>query len=280
MLNLEKKKFCFIILFVLVLILFFINNKNIISEKFVNKEQDIFVELEGGLCNKIRTIVGFNYLARKKNVKLYTLWEYSSECPGYFEDLFYSIDNVIILRNKHQIPKKNIKSYYKLNDFKSKKHNLKNNEHLINYKNLKIKNSIKNEINNFIEKNDITNSLGLHIRRTDHIEYLNNNNRQYMIRDYDYYNKKIEIFQKSNNHKNVFIATDNLDTQKYYRNKYPNIIFLKFIKPNNNLRKTSLEDALKDIIILSKCKYFKGTVYSSFSNLVRTLKKWNPNILD
>lgn len=42
----------------------------------------------------------------------------------------------------------------------------------------------------------------------------------------------------------VYLATDNVDTQNIFIKKYPNILYWKKIEHNNNLRKTSLVDAV------------------------------------
>lgn len=263
--------------YVILFILFFLYNILVYrKENFYNIEKDIYVELEGGLCNKIRTLVGFNYFARLKNKKLYAVWKYGPECPCNFYDLFENMPNTIILLNNKKKPD-NIIDYGLLNEFVAKKYNLKkNNIYINNYKNLKIKKNILDKVKKVINNKNNSNILGLHIRRTDHVVYLNRINKNNLFRDNNYYEKKINLFNKFNPNSSVYLATDNYKTQKYFCQKYNNIIYnYKIPKKSRKLRVTSCEDAIIDILILSKCKEFVGTNMSSFTNLIKTFRKIN-----
>ena len=264
------------IIIISIFIIFIINNtylKYNINEPFTENKKDLLVICDGGFCNKLRTIIGFGYLAKKKNKNLYAVWKKGRECPGYFRELFLSIKNIILLDSSSNLPK-NVINYGILNDYIYKNHGTKYNEHLQYYKKLKIKKNILDKINNYIKINNISKCLGVHIRKTDHIEYLkNNNNKQFPIRDYDFYEKEIDKFMKNNNN-NIYLATDNKTTQDYFIKKYPNILFYKLIEQSDNLRQTTLEDALIDISILSRCNKFIGTHLSSLTYMVTDFKNY------
>ena len=63
-----------------------------------------------------------------------------------------------------------------------------------------------------------------------------------------------------------FLSTDNLETQTKFKKLFNNrIIFFDSIKESDNLRKTSLENAIIDLFLLSKCKQIIGSNGSSYS---------------
>lgn len=280
--KMRKKKIFYCIFILLIFILFTICKRTNILEKFNNKykvikdlsnlNQNLLVELEGGLCNKLRTLNGFGYLAKLKNVKLFAIWEYSPECPTNFDDLFYNISNIIILKNKNNIPN-NVVNIGKCSNYVRRQWNIKDNNHKKFYKNFKLKENVITEINNFLGKNDLNNTLGLHIRRTDHIIYLKNSNNMHLYRDDTFYINEINKFMKNNKNGKIFLATDNKKTQDFFINNFNNIIYLKKIEKNNKLRTTYVKDALIDIIILSKCKKFVGSLKSSFTTTANIFRK-------
>ena len=70
----------------------------------------------------------------------------------------------------------------------------------------------------------------------------------------------------------IYIATDNKDTQDIFINKYKDRIIIKKIVPSNELRQTSLQDAVVDIYICAGANYFLGSNGSSFSDLINNLR--------
>ena len=252
------------------------NFKNI-KKKF---NKDLVIYLKGGMCNKIRALIGFYYLSKINKVKLYAIWENSHECPGDYEDLFNNLKNVIILKNSADIKKlKNVHNLGSLNDFIPQNFGAPDGPHFKLYKDLIIKDNLKKKILFFINNNlKGKPSLGLHIRRTDLLDF--QEKLKLKLKDDKYYEKQINNFLKENNDGVIYLATDNNDTQSYYKTIYKDKLkFYDVIPINNNLRKTDLSHGLIDIIILSKCNKFVGTFKSSFSDMVMYFKMHHSNIV-
>ena len=241
---------------------------------FYKRTDNIFPKIENlseitilccsGLSNRIRTILGFLQVCNYHNKKLNVIWIKDNTCNGNFLDYFKPIKNVNFINEKNtynyqgQNTIKNICSKYKI-DFDKKKL----------YCNIKLVDELENKIQTYINKHNIKNIIGIHVRRTDYTgniigKILNGSNS-----DQEFF----EYIEKYSN-KNFFIATDNKETQDLYINKYKErALFYSKIKNTDNLRKTSLENAIIDIYILSYNKKIKGTYNSSFTEFARCLKK-------
>ena len=87
--------------------------------------------------------------------------------------------------------------------------------------------------------------------------------------------KFINFLNNSNNkNKNIYIATDNILTYNKYKTIYKNRIKLNFHKIiKNGFRKTSLQDAIIDIYMSVYSDNFLGSRWSSFSELIYTLRE-------
>jgi hypothetical protein len=80
-------------------------------------------------------------------------------------------------------------------------------------------------------------------------------------------------FLDKHSNMNIYLATDNRDTQDIFVNKYSTRIkCLKWINPTNNIRQTTLKDAVIDIFTCIKAKEFMGSGWSSFTDLINDLR--------
>ena len=111
------------------------------------------------------------------------------------------------------------------------------------------------------------NYISVHIRRTDHIGVAKSNNR------YTNDDEFINFLDKSDNRKNIYIATDNEITYNKFKKKYPKRIKFDYHTTNNNaMRKTSLKDAIIDMYMCVYSNDFMGSDYSSFSDIINRLR--------
>ena len=184
------------------------------------------------------------------------IWIKSNACPGYFLDYFEPIPHVTFKTyiNKH------VKIDYKgcdvLKDFQPK------------YYKLKLKPYMKKII---FDKLNILNKnyISAHIRRTDHINLAKKNNRYTTDEDF------IDFFDKSDNNKNIYIATDDKITYNKFKKKYQKRIKFEYHDTNDtSLRQTSLKDAIIDIYMYVYSDDLKND-YSSFSDLIDNLRREN-----
>lgn len=241
---------------------------------FYKRKDNMFPKIENlreitilccsGLSNRVRTILGFLQVCDYYNKKLNVIWIEDNTCNGFFLDYFKPIRNVNFIN-------KNVKSNY---EGQNTIENICSNYNIpfdkkILYGNIKLIDDLEYKIQTYINKYNIQNIIGIHVRRTDYTgniigKILNGSNP-----DEEFFN----YIEKYSNDK-FFIATDNKETQDLYINKYKGrILFYSKIKITDNLRKTTLEDAIIDIYILSYNKKIKGTYNSSFTEFARCLKK-------
>lgn len=224
-----------------------------------NQEQKILtIQLEGGLCNYLRVLFSYYEYARFINSELNVIWLKTESCPGYFLDYFEPIPHVNFITNIEDIGE-NTNIYYRgygcMANFPPM------------YKKLKLRPFIKNEILNKINKLE-KNYISVHVRRTDHSNLAKREN--YFTNDDDFYN----YINKFDINKNIYIATDNEITYNCFKKKYLNRIKFNYHKVNQgSFRQTSLHDAIIDLYMCVYADDFMGSGYSSFSELIKKLRK-------
>jgi hypothetical protein len=209
-----------------------------------------------GVGNRVRVLLSYLYKARKENKKLIFYWLYEKEvCPEYYNNLFQNIPDLEI-RNNNYIYNADC-NYIGLNE---------ENKDYINdkyYLLLKPTPDLQEKINEY-KKNLHNYYVSCHIRRTDSI----NHNAFKHNTDEDYMN----YIDKHDSNLKIYIATDNRDTQNIFIKKYGNRLFIKPIIPSNNVRQTSVQDAIIDIYTCAGAKYFMGTEGSSFTDMINYIR--------
>ena len=210
-----------------------------------------------GLCNRLRVLFSYHFL--NKNEKMVIIWENNRACPGLFLDYFEPIKNVDFLNE----PVENI-------DVKANGQHKKTRKDFI-YEELKLKNYLKEKINQKIE--ELGNYVAVHIRRTDTIS--TPWKKESYVSDEDY----IKFINDHPDH-NVYIATDNYETQKKFYDLFKDKVkVINFIeKPKKYIpavRQTSLEDTIIDIYMCIGADHFMGSGYSSMTTLIEQIRDHN-----
>jgi hypothetical protein len=133
------------------------------------------------------------------------------------------------------------------------------------YQDLKLLPHMEQKINGI--KSILGKYVSVHIRRTDHIELAKSQNL------YTEEQKYID-FLNENKEYNIYIATDNLETQSYFYNLFKERIkSIKFINSDKiKLRQTSLEEAIIDLYICVYSHKFMGTPYSSYTDTILSIR--------
>lgn len=250
----------YLISFIFILNILFNYNKDNYENNYRNKF--IVIYPINGLCNRIRFIMTHLKNARKRKKKLIVIWELSDECPGFFLDYFEHIKDIYFIKDK-----KNLTINY-----------TGHNGYIYNLNNeIKLKSYMKYNIMSKIKKLD-NKYIAIHVRRTDLIENIHNFPENWGLKDINNINiesyKKYDSFIDLYPDYNLYIATDNRNTQDYFYNKYKDRInVIKFINTNNNLRQTSLEDSIIDMYMCIYANHFMGTSHSTFTIYINTMRK-------
>ena len=224
----------------------------------------INIKPKNGLSNRLRTILGYRKKAIMEGKTLNVFWDTTNnDCLCHFYDIFEPIDSVVFIY-------KNDVRYHFVgeNRYQTIIPGVSQKDVDDDYVNLiKPKPKIQNKIDVFVEKYDIPNTISIHVRRTDHT---------ILARIHNNYTSDVEFDNFINKHsdKKIFLSTDNYKTQEYFKNKYPDriLIYEDIKKDNKKLRKTTVENAVIDIFIASKSKKFKQSGFSSFSELILSLR--------
>ena len=223
----------------------------------------IVIKPEGGFCNRLRVIFTWLYIARDENKHLTVYWIKDSTCPGTFLDYFQEIDNITFVN----VLNRNIKIDYSGCGMHPKyrvKRNYTQEHDKIIYKDLKLLPHIENKVKNNMDLLE-NKYISVCIRRTDFA-------RAYTLTQ----DKEFMDFIDKYKYHNIYIATDNRETQNIFYNLYKNRIkVIKFIdnNNNNNLRKTTIEDAIIELYTCINSEYFLGSGFSSFTFFINHMKK-------
>lgn len=252
-------------------------------DEFINNKKDyIIIKPTEGLCNKIRVIAWAYDCAKELNKILIVDWGRvrgrNNRCPGHFYDLFKKIEGIYISNHSenyvdNQIiesktscnPKiKKLKADYTGCDSPNESKN-KTQEMQYNFaKLLRPVNEIQEKINLNLSKLG-SDFISVHIRRQD-------GDKQALLKhrknDQEYIN-----FINAHPNNNIFVATDNKNSQLFFQKKYKERIkSMKIIEDSDKFRKTSLEDAIVDMWTCAHAKYFLGSPDSSFSVWINNLR--------
>jgi len=240
-----------IIILIYIIISVIVWLKYIEYENYIN-EPYITVYAEYGLNNKLQTILSYLYKANQEGKKLKVIWNVHDKCPDTFENLFKPIPNVEFIYTDEN---------YDFKDFREVNMDYINKGY---YKLLQPIDSIQQEIDN-TKKLLNYEYIACHIRRTDMWDH----HWYKKWRKYDEeYIKFIDQYPKD---LKIYIATDCRNTQQKFIDKYGDRLIYKKIEDNDNIRQTSLQDAVKDMYVCAGAKYFMRSP-GTFSNTIIHLR--------
>lgn len=276
----------------------------------LNKSQKLLiVKPFGGLANRLRVISSMLWLKKNFNCKLKVIWLANDELNASYYDLFQihsdfevmeSLGRYKYVRTSNQ--KDNVKrvlakianrvlgidycafdtDFYKgfdhiIDIVKSNNTIFFNTcEELIQYDegliSIKLIIPIQAKITKMVKLLNISsNTIGLHIRRTDHKIAINNSPL------YLFENAIIE--ELSNNLKaNFYLASDDPEVILYFSNKFGKVI-LFIEKEFGRNSKGAIMDGLLELYILSKTKKIYGSYWSSYSKTAGRLSDTSVEIL-
>ena len=239
-----------------------------------------------GLCNKLRVVFSYYQKALEKKEELVVIWDDTEQCNGYFLDYFEPVKNIRFVKNNKEAYPVDYKGYQCCEGYRPYTSKYQSNffEKLVPLPYLI---SVMDERRKLLKDKYIA----VHIRRTDHSDLARENER------YTHDNEFHEFINENGTY-NVYLATDNLQTQKAFLEHHSERIkcikladggdrvdapvsrFASLINPFNqdkrrkpNLRKTSLEHAIIDLYMCIYADKFMGSGYSSFSNFITYMRE-------
>lgn len=244
----------------------------------------IIIQPLGGLCNRMRAIVGAASLAQKMGKELLIIWTCDTTLNARFSDLFEQIPYKVVECALDSWKYKTLYHWYKdvkhcmilddewiLTHARGKDYStwanqiegynlyLQTNHDILldgDYSIFKAKSSVIEEFNNI---NCDENTIGLHIRRTD-------NEKAIKYSPTCLFFAKVEEEVKANPQAKFYLATDDPQEEKTFVDRYGSsfLIYRKHSLDRNN--PIAIKDALVDLYNLSHCRKIYGSYWSSFSD--------------
>ncbi|MBK8805445.1 MAG: hypothetical protein IPO21_01860 [Bacteroidales bacterium] len=248
----------------------------------------IILEPYAGLANRLRAIDSAIILSNETGLPLKIEWVVNHDLNCSFNELFYPIENVQICDSKkifwpfskyyrlHLLYKKLCfkKSLTSRLEFKQFADDLEYRNMVLasnkifiascdsfygnsaNYNYLKPKSEISAQVDKTASLFS-TQTIGIHIRRTDHAKSIEGSKTEMFI---DVMNKELSL----NQNVNFFLSTDSPAEEKKLRDVFGEKIIScekDFVRSN----KKGIKDALVDMLCLSKTRKIYGSHMSSFS---------------
>lgn len=244
----------------------------------------IIIQPSGGLCNRIRVINSAYELAKKRGDKLTVLWLNNAELNCPFESLFQPVTEIKIINIYSNLNLKKLflqfsaSQRFNNTSIENNKrngilnedfyHSLKKNvfistwEHFYpssDYHFFQPANEVQTRVD-AITKNFGETSFGVHIRRTDHTWSIESSKTNGFV---------IAIEQELTKNQNAkfYVATDDIKEENLLREKFPNSIISNQNKTLSRNSIAGMQDALIDLICLSKTNKIYGSYFSSFTDI-------------
>lgn len=265
----------------------------------------------GGLCNRIRSIDSLLAIVKPEKIPVRVIWENNSALYCNFNELFLLPDYVHITQ-KYFFPVAKISSArgvmkqivreagikiplgYKKYLFEKEVMQLKNNNYnfreILNYNSLYIESQNRfysngNDFEDFIPNaqiqsrvNKITgdfssNTIGVHIRRTDNVRAIKNSPLCSFI-------SEMKDALSKNNDTIFFLATDSSFVEETMSAIFSGRIIIQKNKKLSRKDPLAIQDALVDLLCLSKTKRMLGSYWSSFSDTAAAIGKIDLKIVN
>jgi hypothetical protein len=227
------------------------------------------IKCDNGLCDRLRFIFSYFYLAKKNNQKLIVCWNINKKCNGHFLDLFHPIKNLEFTEDDSGV---DVSGWRPCIDLKNTAENI--------YKDLALLPELEQKVKKLVRQ--MKKYVAVHIRRTDKVANPGPAQKTTKPTTDDEFIK----FLKENNSYNIFLATDCHDTQNKFKNTFQDILYWNerieqpwrftaedcnsIIKKNSDafFRPTSLEATAIDLFTCIQSNKFMGTNLSGMSQFI------------
>lgn len=230
----------------------------------------MLILLRSGLSNRLRTIVGFLIAAKLTNTRVGFHWVADDACNGAWSEIFEPLacieerpqsDDPAVYDFIGQDVVSHIISCFVPADKRPNKSALARMA-LEEYAGFRIRPAILARVRALLPRAAFH---AMHIRRTDHVRLAKSVGQFTELEEFEKFAAK--AYEQ---HCSLYLATDCPDVQRAFPSAFYNC---KLAKPAQALRPTSLSDSLVDVLMCAHAAVFKGSRYSSFSELINTYRK-------
>lgn len=254
----------------------------------------IVAESDTGLGNRLRVMAAYMHVgeARFEGAHLVFVWDINPACPAHFLEIFQPIQNVIFATNSSRyVLDKGAKIVYENSnavlDWTLRMNHIPKNRfgsptwgqiEYDMYRRFRPTAAVMAKVEHFVHEHRICDCVAMHIRLTDLAEDMKKKNKHVNVQSY------LDYVDSLPADRIVYLMTDNAATQRLFLDKYgPKRILVhrNIISPVNSsstivsesmpadIRHTTLEHTLVDVLIAAHAKEFKPAMYSSLSDVVK-----------
>lgn len=280
------------------LILLLITAFSIVCFTETNQIRDfVLIECDSGLSNRLRLLATFMYLKTHVFVNIshiVMVWDVNESCRGHILQTFQAVKDVVFITgNDRPLFERFAKKSYYNTDAPIHKilswHNVTvNDDELLElqrsaYSQFVPVEDIKKAVHDYVNGHKICESTAIHIRRTDmdaHPVFLHKYTKNHTSD-----NEFVLFIESLPADEKVFLLTDNHQTQRELLSRFgPEKILVYHIINHHQTsnqtydlhhRFTSFQITVMDILIAAHSKRFKGTFFSSMSELISVLRDVN-----
>lgn len=206
----------------------------------------------GGLCNCLRVMLSWKRKAESEGRRLNVYWTITVACNGSFSKYFEALNNVQIFERQPS-PDRAI-DYHGFDACGP-----------FDAKDLQLQPRLQEQVEAL--KGQLGEYDAIHVRRTDLTPVA--------VRDGNYIEDSEFFAFIEASDRPVYLATDNLATQRLYREKFGQKIRFMYEIPAsrvNVMRQTPLEYAIMDLYMCAEARNFMGTAGSSFSEFIEIMR--------
>jgi len=231
----------------------------------------------GGLANRLRALNALRVVAEEEGAGLVVAWTPDMHCPAQYNDLFEPAPDFELLTQPPESLLEDttiVGKYSPSQRLHGCSHQNEFHQVLLpemepkefasrmqaKARDLPVRRSIQSEVDRFVEEYGLDSRVGLHIRRTDMVTYAQK-------RECTYDDEQIiEMLLKAGDGVMYFLATDNQDSERVYRQALGArvVVLLKRYDASQH-RQTSVRIAVMDLYLLARCQRIIGTELSSYS---------------
>ena len=228
----------------------------------------ILITVEG-LCARLSTVLSYRLVAIAEGRRLLVVWEQDAACGGHFLDVFEPLEAVTFVDADalHAYPPECI--VRGTIDFHERiRHHAGLEAHCFASL-VPLPDVAAAVAENMRALGD--GAAAVHVRRTDHFAL--SCDRVASTADDDFIRY---LSHTSHSSRPIYLATDNAVTQQAFRDRYPNRVHICApLAPSGGgaLRHSSLKAAVIDLLTCVRCKVFKGSAYSSFSDVIAHIRR-------
>ena len=253
------------------------------------KDKIIVAANPGGISNRIKCLISMWRLSDEVNKKLYLYWIKNKTCGADFSDLFenefseiskeelkeLSVEECILSHTfrfitlTDEVPDKFAKVYPTDRgnniDFEFERIPQKVRENILLYLHkLKPIKTIRYIVDNFTEKYDVSNLVGVHVRRDD---FLYGKERLGDVSSNKKFFEKMNEILNDDSSTKFLLCTDSQETEDKFIEEFGDRIIIYQKKNRDRTTKIVTQQGLIDLLLLSKTKHIIGTYRSTFNEL-------------